>query len=92
MYLGWFDDSKRPVSEKIDEAIERFVAKFGRKPNVCLVNTAVVVSHPSLTVRAVDYVRPNNFWVGVDEERLTQRAEDGWASRAMDALTVGEWL
>ncbi len=39
MYLAWFDaDRKKPVATKIAEAHERYVAKFGRQPLVCLVN------------------------------------------------------
>jgi len=68
MFLGWFDDTpKKPVAQKIAEAVERYIAKFGAKPNVCLVNASDVASYKGVEVRAVEYVRPNHFWVGRDE-------------------------
>ncbi len=37
MFLGWYDpDKKKPASEKLSEAIERYVEKFGVAPEVCL--------------------------------------------------------
>ncbi len=68
MFLGWYDDTpKKSVTEKIEEAIERFVAKFGEAPNVCLVNAENVVAIEGLEVKAAPYVRPNHFWIGREE-------------------------
>ena len=68
MYLGWFDDTPKKSSEvKIEEAVERYVAKFGERPNVCLVNLADMAAFGDIEIKAVDYVRPNHFWVGRDE-------------------------
>lgn len=68
MFLGWYDDTpKKSVAEKIEEAVERFVAKFGEKPNVCLVNADNVVTIDGIEVRSAPYIRPNHFWVGHEE-------------------------
>ncbi len=68
MFLGWFDDTpKKSVSDKIEEAVERYLDKFGETPNICLVNAVNVTAFKDLEVRAVEYVRPNHFWVGKDE-------------------------
>lgn len=68
MFLGWFDDTpKKSVESKIEEAIERYITKFGEDPNICLVNSADNAAYKNLEVRAVEYVRPNHFWVGRDE-------------------------
>lgn len=68
MYLGWFDDTPKKSSiAKIEEALERYVAKFGEQPNVCLVNATDATVYPDLEIKVVDYVRPNHFWVGRDE-------------------------
>jgi hypothetical protein len=68
MFLGWFDDTpKKSVESKIEEAIERYIAKFGEAPNICLVNSADTAPFKKLEIRAVTYVRPNHFWVGRDE-------------------------
>jgi hypothetical protein len=64
-YLGWFDDTKgKPMSEKIADAAERYRQKIGQEPTVALVNTGSVIEYEGLEVRGVDYVRPNNVWVG----------------------------
>jgi hypothetical protein len=68
MFLGWFDDSKKkPPAEKIEEAVERYIAKFGEAPTVCLVNEADATQYRGLEVRVAPYVRPNHFWVGREE-------------------------
>ncbi len=65
MFLGWFDDTpKKSVETKLEEAVERYLAKFGEKPDLCLVSQKDAVSLSDLEVRVVDYVRPNHFWVG----------------------------
>lgn len=65
MFLGWFDDDRKKASKiKIEEAIERYVAKFGDKPTLCLCNAADATACDGLEVKAVSYVRPNHFWVG----------------------------
>ena len=77
MFLGWFDDTpKKSVTEKIEEAVERYVAKFGETPNVCLVNAANSTTCKGLVVKAVDYVRPNHFWVGRDESLEAEKVEN----------------
>jgi hypothetical protein len=74
MFLGWFDDDRKKTPKtKIEEAIERYVAKFGDKPTLCLLNQADLTACEDLEVKVVSYVRPNHFWVG--------RAEPGeWAA------------
>lgn len=65
MFLGWFDDTpKKSVTEKIEEAVERYQSKFGETPNICLINASNATTYEGLEVRPVDYVRPNHFWVG----------------------------
>ena len=65
MFLGWFDDTpKKSTAEKLEEAVERYLAKFGEKPDLCLVNQKDATTYKGLDVRVVEYVRPNHFWVG----------------------------
>jgi hypothetical protein len=69
MFLGWFDDTrKKDPHEKIEEAIERYVAKFGLNPEICLLNAADITQYDGLEIKVVDYVRPNHFWVGRAEQ------------------------
>lgn len=68
MFLGWYDDTpKKSAEQKIEEAIERFVSKFGEQPDVCLVNAANMVGIEGIEVKTASYVRPNHFWVGKEE-------------------------
>ncbi len=68
MFLGWFDDTpKKSVAQKLEEAVERYKAKFSETPNVCLVNAVDATHYKGLDVRVVEYVRPNHFWLGRDQ-------------------------
>ncbi len=68
MFLGWFDDEKKKSpAEKIEEAVERYVARFGEAPNICLVNANDLATFDGVEVKVAEYVRPNHFWVGQGE-------------------------
>jgi hypothetical protein len=68
MFLGWFDDTrKKDPGEKIAEAIERYVSKYGEQPTLCLVNEADMTTFDGVEVKATSYIRPNHFWVGKAE-------------------------
>ncbi|HEU4324966.1 MAG TPA: hypothetical protein VFS21_17635 [Roseiflexaceae bacterium] len=65
MYLGWYDDDpKKAVALKIEEAIEAYVSRFRRRPNVVLVNEADKADVSGVAVRSESFIRRNNFWVG----------------------------
>lgn len=69
MYLAWFDaDRKKPVATKIAEAHERYVAKFGREPLVCLVNPEDAIPDAAITLRPLTTIGRNCFWIGADED------------------------
>jgi len=67
IYLGWYDDTKKQTITKIDEAIERYEFKYGVSPNVCLVSEKELVEHPRVQVRPVRHLRPNYYYVGIEE-------------------------
>jgi len=71
VYLGWFDaDPRKSVEEKIEEAVERYIRRFGRKPNLCLVHREVQATHRTVEVRPAGYVHRHHFLVGyVPQER-----------------------
>jgi hypothetical protein len=69
MYLAWFDaDRKKPVAMKIAEAHERYVAKFGRQPLVCLVNPEDAIPDAAIALRPLSTIGRNCFWIGSDED------------------------
>jgi hypothetical protein len=68
MYLGWYDaDKKKTPEQKLIAAIERYEMKWGRKPQVALVNAADIVELPGIAIRAAAHVPPSTFFVGEDE-------------------------
>ena len=74
MFLGWYDpDKKWPARAKLADAIERYMEKFGTKPEVCLTNVADAdelaadTAAPDLLVRGVSYIPRFTFYVGVDD-------------------------
>jgi len=66
--LMWFDnDPRRPLEEKIKRAARRYKEKFGRFPNVCYVNPALLEKNEvrcgSLRVVAASDILPHHFWL-----------------------------
>lgn len=75
MFLGWYDpDRKKPARQKLAEAVERYVEKFGAAPALCLTNpidaaeletpTKAFPTPPALPVEAAAYVPRWTFYVG----------------------------
>lgn len=66
-YLMWYDDNpKIPLVTKITEAIEAYTQRFAIAPNVVLVNQSQLTEYKGVEVRGVEFVRRNNFWVGLE--------------------------
>jgi len=72
MYFVWYDDNpKKPVGVKIDEAVLRYKQRYGRTPNVCMLNEAVqptdyeeADTSDGVKVLRAKNVPQNYFWVG----------------------------
>ena len=65
MFLVWYDnDRKKPASAKIEEAVARFVEKYGRQPAVVLVNPTEHIDEMALPVVARPTVGKDQFWLG----------------------------
>ena len=76
MYLAWFDaDRKKPTLQKIAEAHQRYVAKFGRQPLVCLVNPEDAVDGAVVEVRPLKHIGRNCFWIGSDDAEVPSAPE-----------------
>jgi hypothetical protein len=66
--LLWYDaDGKRPTSQKIDDAVNRYRERFGRAPNCCHVHPNQLVEHASVQVVANPRILLHHYWVGIDE-------------------------
>ena len=71
--LLWYDnDPKRGADEKIRRAAQRYQEKFGRAPDTCYVNPAMLaqvqgpVGH--LRILGKPNILPHHFLVGVAEK------------------------
>ena len=63
------DDKKRSLEEKVQRAADYYREKYGRMPELCLVNTRTVteaVRFGLIEVRPVSNVLPSHFWLGVE--------------------------
>lgn|GEM_PF-1592035 len=63
--LLWYDpDRRRPLADKVAAAARRYREKFGRDPEVVVVNPAEVESGLPLRVLGRPFVRPGHFIIG----------------------------
>jgi hypothetical protein len=68
LYFVWYDDSpKKPVAEKIQEAIAAYVTRFAIQPSLLLVNVVDHMEWGNLLVRVERTVQPNSFWLGYEQ-------------------------
>jgi hypothetical protein len=69
----WFDNSQVSLAEKIQKAVEYYVKKYGRMPDLCLVHPSLVENQESLdglkvTVRPYRPVLPGHIWIGIEDK------------------------
>jgi hypothetical protein len=66
----WFDDTQRPLAEKVARAAQHYAAKYGATPTVCFVNPRTLNGGPEtaagVQLRAARNVMVDHFWIGVD--------------------------
>ena len=68
LFFVWYDDSpKKPVVERIQEAIAAYVERFKTRPSLVLVNAVDYMLMAEVTVRSEHTVRPNTFWLGRED-------------------------
>lgn len=65
----WLDDDKKSsLDEKVKKAADYYLEKYGQKPDICLVNQAMLTEEKNvdaIQVQPAHNVLPNHFWVGV---------------------------
>ena len=79
--MMWFDnDPKTALAAKVTRAAEYYRAKYGRIPDLCLVNPAMLeksgaepppVHTSRIAVRAYRPILPGHLWLGVDDKLPT---------------------
>ncbi len=65
----WLDsDRQRSFDEKVNRAAEYYLEKYGRSPELCLVNTQSLSEKKKvgqIEVQPVRTVSPHHFWLGM---------------------------
>ena len=69
----WFDDSARPLEEKLGRAVDYYQEKYGETPTLCLINPDTLQKHGqngcSMEIRGATLVMPDHFWVGIGKDQ-----------------------
>jgi len=64
LFYVWYDDTpKKQTTDKLDEAITAYVARFAMQPTHVLVNSVDIVGRTDLIVRSGLTIQPNTFWL-----------------------------
>jgi len=76
MELGmlWFDNNPNTeINAKVRSAADYYRKKFGRLPNLCLVNPSAlskeIVTDERITVQPYRSVLPGHLWIGIKEAK-----------------------
>lgn len=69
----WFDnDPKTPLPEKINQAADYYKRKYGKQPNLCVVNPRMLAQEKAaggrIEIQASAAILPNHLWIGVDSK------------------------
>jgi hypothetical protein len=72
----WFDDSNRPLTEKVQTAVEYYQDKYEQSPNLCAVHPSMLPEGDTkvgpIELRGATAVMPHHFWLGVDQKAQSQ--------------------
>lgn len=67
----WYDpDRRRPLVEKVAEAARRYREKFGRDPDVVVLNPLEAEAGLPIRVLVRPFVRPGHFIIGAAEPNV----------------------
>jgi len=76
--MMWFDnDPKTALAAKVSRAAEYYRAKYGRIPDICLVNPSMLAPKDAepfqgqagkIAVRAFRSILPGHLWIGVEDK------------------------
>jgi hypothetical protein len=71
----WFMNSNNPLAQEVATAAAYHLKKYGRAPDLCLVNPSVQIDNSeikgangsAITIRPNRIVLPGHLWIGVEE-------------------------
>jgi hypothetical protein len=65
----WLDDDRnRSLDEKVNRAVEYYREKYGRMPEMCLVNKGMLAEEKQVgkvNVQPIANILPHHFWLGM---------------------------
>lgn len=65
----WLDDDRnRSFEEKVSRAVEYYREKYGRLPEMCLVNSGMLPEEKmvgKINVQPLANILPHHFWLGM---------------------------
>lgn len=70
----WFDNSQTSLNIKIQKAVEYYIKKYGRTPDLCLVHPSTLEGNThlslndKLTIRPYRPVLPGHLWLGIEDK------------------------
>jgi hypothetical protein len=72
----WFDDSNKPLAEKVATAAGYYLKKYGQAPETCMVHPSMQdgvhevkgSSGSTITVRPMGSILPGHLWLGVEDQ------------------------
>jgi hypothetical protein len=71
--LLWYDNAKKPIWDKIEDAAKRYKDKFGIPPDTCFVNPHDLdhetKPRPGIKIQVASKstIMPNHIWLGVSK-------------------------
>lgn len=76
--MMWFDnDKKTTLAAKINKAAAYYRKKYGRSPNLCMVNPKMLDEKDKLdgkiTVRPYQPIVTGHLWIGIDDNRMIKK-------------------
>jgi hypothetical protein len=70
---SFFDESKKPLKNKIAKAIKFYTEKYGESPDECQVNPAMLDGTErkvKIKVNTYHYLTPGTLLVGINDSRM----------------------
>lgn len=72
--MMWFDnDKQRTLAAKVKTAADYYQKKYGRRPDLCMVNPKMLPEKSpetgKVTIRPYQPILPGHLWIGIDDSR-----------------------
>ena len=76
--MMWFDnDQQRTLAMKVKTAAEYYQKKYGRTPNLCMVNPSMIPEKMpediNVSIRPYQPIVSGHLWIGIDDSRMKKK-------------------